>query len=150
MREASTRGSEYEQRSPHYDAIILRLVLFVIGLHAMVLFAMLGLLFGRAWIAHVVPLMLGVTVVSIGNLFPRIRPNRAIGIRTERILSDRALWMRTHRSMGYLVVACGSAIVLSAIAVPVPIGPAMILLIAPAAFVATCLLIWSSARHAHA
>ena len=76
--------------------------------------------------------------------------NLAIGIRTRRTLADRALWIRMHRSAGYMVVACGAAIVLSAIAVPKPVGPGMILLVGPAALIGTWFLIRYSGKHAHA
>jgi len=94
--------------------------------------------------------MLGFTMISIGNLLPKTRPNIAIGIRTHRTLSDRALWVRTHRSAGYLVVACGAVIILSAIAVPAPVGPGMILLVGPAALVGTSLLVRFSRENADA
>jgi uncharacterized membrane protein len=133
-----------------YDAIMLRFTVFVIGVHATVLAGLLGMLSGRNWAAKIVPLMLGFTMISIGNLLPRTRPNLAIGIRTHRTLSDRALWVRMHRSAGYLVVACGALIVLSAIAVPEPVGPGMILVVGPAVLVATWLLIRFSGRNPHA
>ena len=135
---------------PIYDAIMLRFGIFVIGVHAMMLLAMLGLLSGREWAAQIVPLMLGFTMISIGNLLPKTRPNLAIGIRTRRTLADRALWIRTHRSAGYLMVASGAAIMLSALAVPAPIGPGMVLLAGPAALVGTCLLVLFSKKHADA
>ena len=133
-----------------YDAIMLRFSLFVMGVHGAVLLAILGLLSGREWAGRIVPMMLGVTMISIGNLLPRTRPNLAIGIRTQRTLSDRQLWIRTHRSVGYIVVACGVAIVLSAMAVPSPVGPGMILLVGPAALVGTWLLLRSSGKNGRA
>jgi uncharacterized membrane protein len=132
------------------DAIMLRVTLFMIGVHGVVLLALLGLLSGRAWAVQIVPLMLGFTMISIGNLLPRTRPNLAIGIRTHRTLSNRALWISTHRSVGYLVVACGAVIVLSAIAAPRPVGPKMILLVGPAALAGIWLLARSRGRHTHA
>jgi uncharacterized membrane protein len=133
-----------------HDAIMLRFSVFIMGVHGAVLLAMLGLLSGREWAPQLVPVMLGLTMISIGNLLPKTRPNLAIGIRTHRTLSDRALWIRTHRSAGYIVVACGMVIVLSAIAVPRPVGPGMILLVGPAALVGTWLLVRSSGKRAHA
>jgi uncharacterized membrane protein len=133
-----------------YDAIMLRFGIFVMGVHGAVLLAMLGLLSGQTWAAQIVPLMLGFTLMSIGNLFPKTRPNLAIGIRTRRTLSDRALWIRTHRFAGYLAVACGAVIVLSAIAVPRPVGPGMILIVGPAALAGTGLLVRLSGKRANA
>ena len=133
-----------------YDALMWRFTLFVVGVHATVLVGLLGMLGGRAWAAQIVPVMLGVTMIGIGNLVPRLRPNPAVGIRTQRTLSDRGLWARTHRTAGYLVVACGVVIVGSAIAVPRPLGPGMILLVGPATLVGTWLLARSAGRRAHA
>lgn len=143
-----------QQDSPNavaaYDAIMLRFTVFVVGVHAAILLAVLGLLSGRRWAAELVPVMLGFTMISVGNLLPRTRPNLAIGIRTRLTLSDRALWMRVHRWAGYLVVGCGAVIVLSAIAVPRPVGPGMILLVGPAALAGTWLLLRFSKKHVHA
>jgi uncharacterized membrane protein len=132
---------------PIYDAIMLRFALFVMGVHATVLFGLLGLLSGRDWAGQIVPVMLGLAMISIGNLLPRTRPNLALGIRTRRTLSDRALWIRTHRSTGYLVVALGFVIVLSAIAVPAPIGRTMVLAVGPAGLLGTCFLVRYSRKH---
>lgn len=131
------------------DAIMLRFALFVIGVHATVLLGVLGLLAGRGWAAQVVPVMLGLALISIGNLLPRTRRNLAIGIRTRATLADRAVWVRTHRSTGYLTVTVGLIIVLSAIAVPAPIGRTMVLLVGPAALLGTCLLARYARTHAH-
>jgi uncharacterized membrane protein len=133
-----------------FDAIIARVAVFVFGVHAAVLAGLLGLLSGREWSAQIVPLMLGITLISAGNLLPRTRPNLAIGIRTKRTLSDRACWIRTHRYAGYLTVACGVVLVLSALAVPKPVGPGMVLLVGPAGLVGTWLLLRLQGRHVHA
>lgn len=133
-----------------YDAIMLRVTVFVTAVHASVLAGLLGMLDGHAWAGRIVPLMLGFTMIGVGNLLPRTRPNLAIGIRTRRTLSDPALWMRVHRTAGYLVVACGAVVVLSAMLLPGHVGSGMILLVGPIAFVATWFLIPSAARHAGA
>jgi uncharacterized membrane protein len=128
------------------DAIMLRLSAFVVSVHAAVIFGLLGLLWGRGWTARMVPIMLGLTLVGIGNLLPRTRPNVAFGIRTARTLSDRACWMRTHRRAGYVLVGAGIAVVLSAVAVPAPVGPRMILAIAPAASIVLVMLTLAGRR----
>ena len=132
-----------------YDAIMLRIAMFLMGVHAAVLLGLLGVLKGRAWAVEIVPVMLGLTMISIGNLLPRTRPNLAVGIRTRRMLSNRALWIRTHRAVGYMVVALGFVIVLSAIAVPPPVGPGMILAIGPVAIFATWFLVRYCNRQAN-
>ena len=75
----------------------------------------------------------GMALIAIGNLLPRTRPNLVIGIRTSGTLADRTLWMRTHRILGYIVVACGLAIIVAAIGVPPPVGPLVVLGVGPVA-----------------
>ena len=123
-----------------YNAFIDRVATFVTGMHVLVLLVLLGALRGQPWLGQVVPVMLGVTIVFIGNLLPKTRPNLAIGLRTRKLLSDRALWIRAHRSLGYLVVGLGTAVVLSALAVPPPAGPGMILVLGPIGVAAAWLL----------
>ena len=135
---------------PIYDAIMWRLMLFVAGVHATVLAGLLGMLHGRGWAAQIVPVMLGSTMIGIGNLLPRIRPNLAIGVRTRGTLSNRGLWARTHRTAGYITVACGVVIVVAALTVRRPVGPSMILLAGPAAIAATWVASRAARRHAHA
>jgi len=133
-----------------YDAVMLRTTTFVIGVHATVLAGLLGMFWGRGWAAQIVPLMLGVGMVSVGNLLPRTRPNLAIGIRTARTLSSRSHWVATHRTAGYTLVGLGAAVIVGALAVPAPFGPALILLVAPAAVVGISLLLVRSRFRAHA
>jgi uncharacterized membrane protein len=133
-----------------YDAVMLRFVLFLMAVHATMLVGLMGLFRDRPWTGRIVPALLGLAMIGIGNLLPRTRPNLAIGIRSRRTLSDRACWIRVHRSAGYMTVACGAVIVLSAIAGPRPFGPGMILLVGPAALLGTWLLVRFSGRDAHA
>jgi hypothetical protein len=132
------------------DAIMARVAVFVVGIHAAVLAGLLGLVSGGDWTMRVVPLMLGLTMVSVGNLLPRTRPNLAIGIRTRRTLSDRACWIQTHRAAGYLVVASGVVVAVSALALPRPLGPRMIQVVGPAALIGTWLLVRRHGRRVHA
>lgn len=133
-----------------YDAIMLRVIAFLMAVHATMLAGSLGLLIGRPWASRVVPLMLGLTMMSVGNLLPRTRRNLAIGIRTTRTLSDRAVWIRTHRLIGHLVVITGLLVVLAAIAVPAPIGTGFILGVGPVALAGSVLAVRVSARRAGA
>lgn len=133
-----------------YDAIMLRFIIFIVGVHAVVLLALAGVLAGRGWAAHVVPLMLGLTMIGIGNLLPRTRPNLAIGIRTRRSLSDRALWARIHRWAGYLLVTSGMVIVLASLAAPAPISSSMVLVMGPVMLVGALLLVRFAGKSVHA
>jgi uncharacterized membrane protein len=132
-----------------YDAVMLRFISFLIGVHATMLAGLLGLLRGRSWGREIVPVLLGLMMIGVGNLLPRTRPNLAIGIRTVRTLSDRVRWMHTHRVAGYTLVVLGLIVVVAGITVPPPLGTSMILAAGPAAVLGIPLLVfWHRGRRA--
>lgn len=128
------------------DAILTRFVAFLTALHATILLALVGVLSGRTWAARIVPALLGLTLMSIGNLLPRTRPNRAMGIQTSQALADRVVWMRVHRAAGYLLVLLGGVILVGGMAVPAPLGPKMGRLIEPALLFGVPALVMYSKR----
>jgi len=104
-----------------FDAIVFRIVLFIGALHGTVIIGLLGRgLVGRTGplVPRLAPVLLGVGLMAIGNLLPRVRPNVAIGIRTSRTLRDRHAWLRVNRRGGYVAVALGFSIVATALLVP--------------------------------
>jgi uncharacterized membrane protein len=92
-----------------YHAVMRTVVLFLLALHIAVLFALTSELRQDVVrsVAHAVPVMFGLTLIIIGNLLPRLRPNIVMGIRTSRTLSDRAAWAHTNRVAGYATVGTG-------------------------------------------
>lgn len=96
-----------------HRAIAVRVVLFIMALHLLVLLNLSGVQWIRAWGPRLVIVLFGGVFIAIGNLLPRTRPNLAVGIRTARTLSDRDLWIRLHRTCGYVAVALGSVIAVS-------------------------------------
>ena len=96
------------------DVVISCGVHFMIALHVVMLAGVLT----RSPVAgrSLVLLLVGLALVVIGNVLPRTRPNLVVGIRTEQMLSNRALWIRTHRRLGYMAVGSGLLIMLSLLA----------------------------------
>jgi len=93
-----------------YHAIILRVLVFVVALQVVVMIVLTGAggtLVVRIAAGRAVIVMLGAGLITIGNLLPRTRPNIAVGVRTARTLSNRALWQHVHRAGGYATVALG-------------------------------------------
>jgi putative oxidoreductase len=129
---------------PVYPAIIFTVVLFLVGLHAVVLF---GLFAGSALPVRAVPLLLGLTFIGVGNVLPRTRPNLIIGIRTSTTLTNRDVWMRVNRFAGYIAVAFGAALVASAF---VPPGRMARDLVSAAAALAVVTLAIGYRRHSRA
>jgi uncharacterized membrane protein len=117
-----------------FAAIVLRIVVFVIGVHMVLLVALADVLPPRVDGGRLVLLLLGVAIVLIGDLLPRVRRNHVIGIRTARTMGDPYVWTRTHRTAGYAMVALGFILSIVAAIAPGPMMPAIVL---PAAAVGT-------------
>jgi uncharacterized membrane protein len=105
------RGSNYAKFGGAFDAIVVSIMLFMLGMHIIILRAALGY---PVAMQRVVPAGVGVLLVVIGNLLPRARPNWFVGIRTPWTLSSDRVWEKTHRVGGQVFVAGGILIVLAA------------------------------------
>jgi len=99
-----------------YEAIVFRVLLFVVALHGLVMIELSGVHLPKTWAMRAVVVLLGLTFVAVGNLLPRTRPNVAVGLRTSRTLSNSQLWYQVHRVGGYVTVFWGAVITVSAIA----------------------------------
>src|SRR5687768_15182873 len=108
----SDRERHREVEAAH-RAIAIRVVLFIMALHLLMMLNLGGVEWVRAWGPRLVVVLFGALFIAIGNLLPRTRPNLALGIRTARTLSDRHFWIRLHRICGYLSVALGGVIVVA-------------------------------------
>jgi len=96
-----------------YHAIVLRVLLFVLALHVLVMIELtdtMNALGVRLSAGRAVVVLLGVVLVAIGNLLPRTRPNVAVGVRTARTLTNARLWQHVHRAGGYATVGLGAVI----------------------------------------
>jgi putative oxidoreductase len=98
-----------------YSAIVFAILLFVVALHAVVLIGLIG---GTATAVRAVPVLVGLVLVTVGNLLPRTRPNLIVGIRTPATMADRQAWMRLHRFAGYVAVTFGAVLIASAFVPP--------------------------------
>jgi uncharacterized membrane protein len=106
------RGGNYAKFGGAFDAMIVSIMLFMLGMHIIILRAALGY---PVAMQRVVPIGVGALLVVIGNLLPRARPNWFIGIRTPWTLSSDRVWEKTHRVGGQVFVAGGILIVLGAV-----------------------------------
>jgi uncharacterized membrane protein len=106
------RGANYAKFGGAFEAIIDSLMLFLLGMHIVILRAGLGY---PVQIERIIPFGVGVLLIVIGNLLPRCRPNWFVGIRTPWTLSSDRVWEKTHRFGGRLFVAAGFLIVVAAL-----------------------------------
>ncbi|MBQ3141753.1 MAG: SdpI family protein [Clostridia bacterium] len=61
----------------------------------------------------VMPVLMGVLFIIIGNYLPKCKQNYTIGIKIPWTLNDEENWNKTHRFAGRLWVVCGFAITLT-------------------------------------
>lgn len=109
------KGANYAKFGGAFEAIIESLMLFLLGMHILLLRAGLG---QSAPMQRVVPFAVGILLIVVGNLLPRMRPNWFVGIRTPWTLSSDRVWEKTHRFGGRVFVAGGILILLSAFGAP--------------------------------
>jgi uncharacterized membrane protein len=57
----------------------------------------------------------GLILIIWSNMFPKLKPNSFIGIRTYSTLKNKKIWRKTHRLAGYLGVISGIVIIVFAI-----------------------------------
>jgi uncharacterized membrane protein len=111
LRSQQPRSADDSTSEQAIDAILFFVILFLMSVHTLLLAVLLNISWVGPWTPRIVVVLVGLTTMAIGNLLPRTRPNYALGIRTARTLSDRQLWIVTHRVSGYVAVGVGAAIV---------------------------------------
>lgn len=64
--------------------------------------------------SYIVPIMVGIIFIVIGNYLQRVRSNYFMGIRTPWTLSNENVWKKTHRLSGKIFFIGGLLILISA------------------------------------
>lgn len=109
------RGANYEKFRPTYHLAMNATLTFMLAIHLVALGTALGL---DLPMGRLMPVGVGALLIVLGNALPRARPNWMFGIRTPWTLSNDRVWERTHRVGGYLMVAAGMVVLLSALIFP--------------------------------
>ena len=131
-----------------YHAIVLRVLLFVLALHVLVMMQLTGAMDAgglRLSAGRAVVVLFGVVLVAIGNLLPRTRPNVAVGVRTTRTLANAQLWQQVHRAGGYATVGLGIVTALTGLVLT---HETVGVVVSAAALVAAATVFVSYRRHA--
>jgi hypothetical protein len=103
----TTGASAIARFEPTFATVVTAVVGLVILLHIALVAGVAG---WPEWTRHAVGVVLGLGTAAVGNVMPRVRPNWIVGIRTRATLSDPALWTRTHRYFGGLLMLVGAAV----------------------------------------
>ena len=99
-----TSPEQFERFRKSYDTIVLSVVMLILGFHVAIIAGALGYV---EIAVRAVPVVLGICMVIMGNVMPRLRPNWVAGVRTMRTFEDPQLWRSTHRAFGTAFVVSG-------------------------------------------
>jgi uncharacterized membrane protein len=113
------REANYARFGPAYETIVASALVLMLAIHLVVLGLALGY---HLPLGRLLPAMMGVLYVVIGNVMPRTRSNWWFGVRTPWTLSSDRVWTRTHRLAGYSMTGAGLVMLLAALALPAPLG----------------------------
>ena len=109
------RRANYEKFRGAYDAIVITIMVFMTGLHMLLLASATG---SEVPIGRVIPAAVGAFFMVLGVLLPRAHPNWFIGIRTPWTMTSDVAWERTHRLGGTLFLLSGVLTVLASVITP--------------------------------
>lgn len=129
-------GARLAQTPRTYGVIWLIPALTLVPADLMILSPALGLTWN---LTRVLPAMLGVIFVILGNLMGKLPPNTFIGVRNRWTLADDRVWDQTHRFAGWVFVAGGFLILGFALVLPpgVTLRNVLLLVVLTAAILST-------------
>ena len=111
----TTSAAQFERFAKTYETIVLGVVILMLGVHA----GLLAAAFQQSMMAaRIIGLTLALSMVVVGNVMPRLRPNWVAGIRAARALTDPDVWRTTHRAFGAALVGSGVLTLVVALAAP--------------------------------
>lgn len=98
------KRESYKKHGAAYSIINFVIILFIAIMNLIGLFSALGY---HVPFQKVVPALIGILFIVLGNYMTQIRPNYFVGIRTPWALASEHVWKKTHRFGGYIFVLIG-------------------------------------------
>ena len=108
-------GTYADPKREAHNNKVYQLVLWIIPVLSVVVHAMMyAAALGKAVRVEVImPVLMGVLFVIIGNYLPKCKQNYTIGIKIPWTLNNEENWNKTHRFAGWLWTACGLLVILT-------------------------------------
>lgn len=100
----------YERFSTPYLVIRYSMLIVMATIYGAAVLVALGYEFSMS---ALVPAVVGLMLIVLGNLMGKIRPNWFVGVRTPWTLSSKRSWDKTHRQAGWLFIVSGAALLVS-------------------------------------
>lgn len=116
MPKIDPRRRNYEKFGGVYQGFIVVMLAFLAVMNGVILSEALHP--GRIPISKLVPVLIGLLFIYIGNIMPKIKSNFGMGFRTPWALSDPDVWNRTNRLGGFLFFFGGIAMVTGGLLLP--------------------------------
>ena len=126
------KGENYAKFTDAYWLIANSVILFLAGVHVVVLLNALGT---PVDINLVIGLGVGLLLMVMGNYLGKVQPNWFMGVRTPWTLASEFVWRKTNRTAGWLFVLAGLIVAVSAFIPSLPTVTIMGVVIALAALI---------------
>jgi len=107
---ADPKRANYARMQATYELVITLTLAGMLAMHLAVVAVSLGY---EVPIGRVIPFVVGMMLIAIGNVLPRAKPNWWFGVRTPWTLSSERVWVRTHRVAGYSLALAGLTLVIA-------------------------------------
>jgi uncharacterized membrane protein len=126
------KGENYARFAPAYWLIANSVILFLLGVHVVVLLNGMG---SPVDVDLLIGLGVGLLLMVMGNYLGKVQPNWFMGVRTPWTLASERVWRKTNRTAGWLFVLAGILIAVASFVPSVPTTTVMGVAIAVAALI---------------
>ncbi|GMQ62319.1 SdpI family protein [Vallitalea maricola] len=106
------KKENYKKHSKAYNIFSFYTILFLIIINWITIIASFGV---KIDVGLLIPILVGILFIIIGNYMPQFRHNYFIGIKTPWTLTDETNWKKTHFYGGYVFMILGIIIILMGI-----------------------------------
>ena len=106
------KKENYSKFKKTYTIFMFVMVVFFTSLQLVILGVSMGADFIK--VDTMVKLFVGLMILIIGNLMPKLKPNYFVGIKTPWTLSNESIWVKVHRHGGIVWFVTGILLILLA------------------------------------
>ena len=104
------RKNHYRKFALYYGRFCIFLEIFLLILRGIILSE--SFYPGRLSVGRIIMVLLGILLMWLGNMMPKLKSNYYMGIKTPWTLSDDDIWLRTHRLGGKTMFAAGAMLLI--------------------------------------
>ena len=110
------KKKNYARFSSIYETFCIIMMLFMAVINCTILLEAMRP--GSVSVSKIVPFMVGLLFIYLGNIMPKIKHNYTFGIKTPWALADPEVWSKSNRLAGFISFVGGIVITVSALFVP--------------------------------